>query len=122
MSVISVTGIEIPDGARLRWKTITPWVGQRFQTHIPIPGGDGIGVTFDRGSDNRVATLSGLVLWNAYGEAVLDALGGALLTVDNGAGSSAVRCRAGSITILEAKGAIVRFSLPLTEEPDGGDA
>lgn len=118
---ITIEGVDIPAGARLRWLTITPWVGSRFQTHISIPGGDGLGMTYDRGSDNRVATITGITTWNAAGENALDALSGAVLKVTNGAGRSEVTAIADAPTIIDYGGAIIKFSLTLTEITDTGE-
>jgi len=119
---IDVTGLGTVTGAKLRWLTITPWVGARFQTHISIPGGKSLGRTYDRGADNKVATLVGLISWNDYGEAVLDSIGGKILTVDNGAGRSAVRAIANAPQIIDAVSkAVIKFSVTLTEVEDTGE-
>ncbi len=115
---ITVKGVDIPAGAKLRWLTITPWVGSRFQTHISIPGGDGLGTTYDRGSDNRVATITGITTWNEDGEDTLEALSGAVLKVANGVGRSAVTAIADAPTIIDYGGAVIKFSLTLTEVKD----
>ena len=117
---ITVTGVEVPAGARLRWLSITPWIGARFQVHVSVPGGDGLGRTFDRGSDNRVATITGLVQWNHAGEAVLDAIGGSTVTVDNGAGSAPVEAVADAPVVVGYGGAVVKFTVTLTETGEGG--
>ena len=118
---ITVEGVDLPPKARLRWLTITPWVGARFQTHISIPGGDGLGRTYDRGNDNRVATITGITTWNDAGEDALEALSGAELTVDNGAGRSPIKAIADAPTIIDYGGAIIKFSLTLTEVEDTGE-
>lgn len=108
-------GKDIPEGARLRWLTITPWVGARFQTHISIPGGNGLGVVYDRGHDNRVATITGITVWNSDGESLLDSIGGSILKVKNRTDGDEVTAMADAPSILDYGGAIIRFSVTLTE-------
>lgn len=66
------------------WVRMTPWTRAAIQTHVQIPGGDGEGVTFRKGSDNATSTLTGRVPWTEEGEAQYEALVGARLTIDNG--------------------------------------
>ncbi len=118
---VTVSGVTLPTDARLRWLSITPWVGARYQTHIAVPGGESIGKVYDRGCDNRVATATGIVLWNSAGETALDALSGAVVEVDNGAGRSPVKALADAPTIIDHGGAIIKFSMTFTEVEDLGE-
>lgn len=103
--------------AKLRWLSMTPWIGARFQTHISIPGGEGIGVTYDRGSDNRVATLTGIVSWEGDGENFLNRIGGKILTIKRYGTEEEIGVRAisSSPSVTDYQGATIRFTMTLTE-------
>lgn len=83
MSLITVT-IDGESTAPIIWVRMTPWTPSAIQTHIEIPGGSELGVTFPKGTDNATTTLQGRVPWNAEGEAMYLRLPNARLTVDNG--------------------------------------
>ena len=113
--MIAIEGLP-QTGAMVRWLSLTPWIGSRFQTHISIPGGEGLGEVFDRGCDNRVATLTGIVSWQNGGEDFLQQLGGILVTVKRSADDeSGVLARAATPSVTEYQGAVIRFTLTLTE-------
>lgn len=117
MTIISVTDLEggdITSGATVRWLRITPWIGAVFQTHVAIPGGNSLGKVYHRGRDNRVATVTGRVLWNGYGGSFIQAISGAMLLVDNGV-DGPVMCRSGAVNVTSYDGGSIVFSLALTE-------
>lgn len=66
------------------WTRMTPWTPAAIQTHVQIPGGEGDGVTFRKGTDNATTTLTGRVPWTSAGEQQYEALSNAKLTISNG--------------------------------------
>ena len=114
--MITVTGLPTTS-ARVRWLNLTPWIGARFQTHISIPGGEGIGVTYDRGSDNRVATITGIVSWEGDGETFLNRIGGKVVNVKRYGTEDEVGINAitSSPNVTEYQGATIRFTMTMTE-------
>lgn len=114
MSAISVTR----DGSStspIIWVDKTAWVGEAFTTHVSIPGGRGLGVTFPQGVDNAVCTLQGRVLDTVAGRNALEALACSRLTIDDG-----VQTRsgiAGTPTVSESSNrSWIFFSITVTEE------
>lgn len=114
LTVTWADGSGFPEGVKIRWLKITPWVQAIFKTRVAVPGGDGLGYVESRGRDNAVCTLTGLVLWNSPGAQLIRDIAGAKLSVNNGI-DSAVECLADSPQIVEHGGAWVLFSLTVTE-------
>lgn len=115
--MIAVTwgdGSALPEDAKIRWLKITPWVQSIFKTRVAVPGGDGLGYVESRGKDNAVCTLTGLVLWNGAGAQLIRDIAGAKLYVNNGI-KGPIECLADSPQIVEHGGAVVVFSLTVTE-------
>lgn len=114
MSGISVTR----NGAStspIIWVDKTAWVGEAITTHVTIPGGRGLGVTFPQGTDNAVCTLQGRVLDTEAGRDALEALASSRLTIDDG-----VQTRtgiAGTPTVTESGNrSWIFFSVTVTED------
>lgn len=98
------------------WVSMTPWTRSAMQTHVSIPGGEGIGVTFTQGSDNATCTLQGRVPWTTRGQAQYEALPNTRLTISNGID---VRTGiAGTPVPQDGNPAWIFFSLSVTEEAD----
>lgn len=96
------------------WVSMTPWTKSAMQTHVAIPGGDGIGVTFKRGRDNATCTLQGRVPWTTRGQAQYDALANATLTISNGIDTRTGI--AGTPVPSDGNPAWIFFSISVTEE------
>lgn len=117
MTVISVVGPDDEDirqGATVRWLTMTPWVGAPFEKHVSVPGGRGLGRTFHQGADNRVATISSVVIRNAQGMAFLSALPGSTVKVINGVDPDTIGT-VGALNVTKSIGATVEFSITVRE-------
>ena len=96
------------------WVSMTPWTRAPITTHVTVPGGDGLGKTFSKGSDNAVTTITGRVPWTSAGQTAYDALPGAEVEVANG-----VDTRTGivtSVTPSEQSPAWIYFTMSVTEE------
>ncbi len=97
------------------WTDKTAWVGEAITTHVTIPGGRGLGVTFPQGTDNAVCTLQGRVLDTAAGRDALESLASSRLTVNDG-----VQTRsgvAGTPTVQESSNrSWIFFSITVTED------
>lgn len=97
------------------WVDKTSWVGEAITTHITIPGGRGLGVTFPQGTDNAVCTLQGRVLDTVAGRTALEAIASSRLTINDG-----VQTRsgiAGTPTVQESSNrSWIFFSVTVTED------
>lgn len=72
------------DTQYIKWLSAPHPIAPAIQTHIQIPGGDSLGLTLARGTDNPAVVLKGIVWYSAAGAAELDSITNARLTVDNG--------------------------------------
>lgn len=112
MSVVRVTSAS-GSTSMIIWTSMTPWTNSAMQTHVSIPGGDGIGVTFKQGVDNATTTLQGRIPWTAAGQAQYDALANATLTISNGIDTRTGI--AGTPVPQDGNPAWIFFSLSVTE-------
>lgn len=97
------------------WTDKTAWIGEAITTHVTIPGGRGLGVTFPQGADNAVCTLQGRVLDTVAGRSMLESLAGSTLIIDD-----EVQVRtgiAGTPTVTDSSNrAWIFFSITVTED------
>ena len=95
------------------WVSMTPWTHAPMTSHVSVPGGVGEGVTFPKGADNAVTTITGRCPWTSAGQQMYDSLPGARITVSNG-----VDTRTGIVTQVtpnEQSPAWIYFTLSVTE-------
>ena len=97
------------------WIKMTPWTTSAIQTHVQIPGGDGDGITFRKGTDNATTTLTGRVPWTALGEQQYEALTGARLTINSGV-STRTGIAGTAVASQSEAPAWIYFTLSVTEE------
>lgn len=96
------------------WVSMTPWTSAPITVHVTVPGGNGLGVTFSKGSDNAVTTVTGRCPWTTAGQQAFDALPGSKVTVTNGIDS-----RTGTVTSVtptEQSPAWISFTMSVTED------
>lgn len=112
---ITVTpGDDSTDLSAIIWQSMTPWLYTSQQTYVQIPGGDGLGVTYLRGRDNAVTTLTGICP-RASQEAVRS-LAGLSVTVSDGVTEKSGICGTPSISGQTYLMAWVQFSVTVRAE------
>lgn len=95
------------------WVSMTPWTRAPITRHVSVSGGVGLGMTFRKGADNAVTTITGRVPWTATGQEAFDALSDAEVTVSNG-----VDVRTGIVTAVtpsEQSRAWISFTMSVRE-------
>lgn len=113
MTVITVTRGSASTSP-IVWISMTPWTQAPIYTHVTIPGGRGLGVTFPQGADNATTTVTGRCPWTTAGQAAYDALPGSSVTIGNG-----VDTRTGtvtSVTAQEQSPAWIYFTMSVMED------
>ena len=96
------------------WVSMTPWTSAPITVHVTVPGGNGLGVTFSKGSDNAVTTVTGRCPWTTAGQQAFDALPGSKVTIANGIDSHTGTVT--SVTPTEQSPAWISFTMSVTED------
>lgn len=115
MSAITVYKNTSTSTSPIIWTRMTPWVNSAMNVHIVVPGGRGLGRTYNKGSDNATTTLTGRCPWTSAGQTMFESLAGTRLRISNGIGSTRTGI-AGTPVITEQNPAWIFFTISVTEE------